>query len=119
MKPLVDQRLRDALAAADLVRHAISDYTFDDYLGDVWLRSGIERQLEIIGEALNVARRLAPELAEQCPKIHEWIALRHIIAHGYDRIDQQIIWDTSEQELHQLIEKLEALLAEPGEKEAR
>ena len=70
MTPLIDQRLRDALAAAELVRDAVSDHTLDDYLDDVWLRSGIERQLEIVGEALNVARRLAPELSDQLPKIH-------------------------------------------------
>lgn len=119
MTPPVDQRLRDALAAAILVRDAISGRTFDDYLGDVWLRSGIERQLEIVGEALNVARRLAPELPEQIPKIHEWIALRHIIAHAYDRIDHQIVWDTSVLELRQLIATLHMLLLPDGNEDQR
>lgn len=117
MTPLVDRRLRDGLAAADLVHGTVVGQTFDDYLGDVWLRSGVERQLEIIGEALNVARRLAPELANKFPTIHEWIALRHIIAHAYDRIDHQIIWDTSVLDLPQLIATLHMLLPpnSPGE----
>ena len=114
MTPPVDQRLRDALAAAILVRDAVSKYSFDEYLGDIWLRSGVERQLEIVGEALNVARRLAPEFPELIPKVHEWIALRHIIAHAYDRIDHQIVWDTSVLELAQLIAALDTLVAPIG-----
>lgn len=45
----IEQRLRDARIAADMIAEAVEDMTFDDYLVDAWLRAGVERQLEIIG----------------------------------------------------------------------
>jgi uncharacterized protein with HEPN domain len=73
-----------------------------------------ERQLGIIGEALNSARRLEPALSDKIPNLQDWVSLRHFIAHQYDRIDMQIIWETMtlEGELPLLIEMLNWLLAE-------
>jgi uncharacterized protein with HEPN domain len=45
--------------------------------------------------------------------------LRHIIAHAYDRIDHQIVWDTSVLELAQLIAALDTLVAPIGNGEQR
>ena len=55
MKPTLKKRLLDALEA----RHAIQDFVagraFTDYERNLMLRSAVERQFEIIGEALNQA----------------------------------------------------------------
>jgi uncharacterized protein with HEPN domain len=68
------------------------------------------RQLEIIGEALKHVRRLGPGLVDWFPEIHEWVALRNVISHLYDRVDLQIVWDTVNDELPDLIETLRDLL---------
>ncbi len=83
-------------------------------MGDVWFRSATERQLEIIGEALNQARRSAPELADQLPGIGAWVGLRNVLIHVYSRINHRLVWQTATREVPELIETLERILAMPG-----
>jgi uncharacterized protein with HEPN domain len=44
--------LWDARASGDAIERLISGKDFDDYLGDEMLRSAVERQFEILGQAL-------------------------------------------------------------------
>jgi hypothetical protein len=58
----------DALQAAERASRFTKGRSFDDYLADDMLRAAVERQFEIIGEALGNLRRVAPELAAQIPE---------------------------------------------------
>lgn len=49
--------LSDALAAADLILQHTADSTLADYLGDPWFRSAVERNYEVIGEAIRMIER--------------------------------------------------------------
>ena len=51
-----------------------------------------EREFEIIGEALNRIKREDPELLENVSEHHKIIGFRNILAHGYDKIDEIIVW---------------------------
>lgn len=95
-----------------MIAQNVTYQTLDGFLADPWFRSAAERQLEIIGEALNAARRDEPELEEHIPNLQDWVSLRHFIAHQYDRVDMQIIWEvmTLESELPFLIDTLRQLL---------
>jgi uncharacterized protein with HEPN domain len=59
--------LWDVRRAADDVAEFVQGRGFADYLTDRLLRSAVERQLEIIGEALNRLAREAPEIAARIP----------------------------------------------------
>jgi uncharacterized protein with HEPN domain len=50
----------DILDACDLLGTFTHGRTLEDYLRDAMLRSAVERQFEIIGEAVRVATRHAP-----------------------------------------------------------
>lgn len=52
--------LWDALRAAELLAEFSSGKSFTDYLDDAMLRSAVERQFEIIGEALNNLSKVPP-----------------------------------------------------------
>jgi hypothetical protein len=58
--------------------------TFADYDADPMLRSAVERQLMIVGEALNRLRRIEPELLASITDSRKIIAFRNILGHGYD-----------------------------------
>ncbi len=75
------------------------------------VRSAVERQLEIVGEALGKALADAPDLAQMLPEIHRAIGLRNRLIHGYDSVDDEIVWDVIVSKLDPLAERLTALLA--------
>ena len=54
------------------------------------LRRAIEREFEIIGEALNRIDKLNPSLDISSKK--QIISMRNRVIHGYDKINNEIIW---------------------------
>lgn len=83
--------LRDMLAAARAALDFTRGRTLDDYAADLFLRSAVERQIEIIGEA---AGHLAAAYRAAHPEI-PWdkvIRQRHVLAHHYGEIDHERIW---------------------------
>jgi uncharacterized protein with HEPN domain len=66
---------------------------FDDFREDRGLQLIVERELEIVGEALVRLRRDHRDLADRVPDINRIIGLRNILAHGYDILEHEILWD--------------------------
>ncbi len=66
------------------------------------VRAAVERQFEIIGEALNQLARLAPELVEGIADYRRVIAFRNIPAHGYAGVDDRLVWDMAATRLDDL-----------------
>ena len=56
------------------------------------LRRAVERELEIIGEALNNIEKTDPNIKISAKR--QIIGLRNRVIHGYDKIDDEIIWGT-------------------------
>jgi uncharacterized protein with HEPN domain len=83
MRPDPRKYLWDALRAAELVGQFTSGRLFGDYEADPMLRSAVERQLEIIGEALNQLSKADPQIADKIPDLRRVVALRNILIHGY------------------------------------
>ena len=109
----------DYLALLDDVRRAsaaILDFvhgkTFGEYQADEMLRSAIERKFEIIGEALNRLHRTRPELLSRIREHRSIISFRNILVHGYDRIDDNIVWGIIDEYLTGLRSDVEQLLDE-------
>jgi len=86
---------------------------FDDFDRDIVLRSAVERQFEIVGEALAQLARLDAATAQKVPDIREIIAFRNVLIHGYAMIDRARVWQVIQQNLPQLRATLAALLDEP------
>jgi uncharacterized protein with HEPN domain len=102
--------LHDILQAADAIKSFATGKTFDDYISDDILRSAIERKCEIIGEALNRIRRDDADILENIRNHREIVSFRNILAHGYDSIDDQIVWDVIGEDLDELLHDVRVLL---------
>lgn len=101
--------LWDAREAADAIGMMVQGRSFADFDRDIMLRSAIERQFEIIGEALAQLARLDPALAARVPEHRDIIAFRNILIHGYAAIDRARVWRTVEQDLPPLRDALHDL----------
>jgi len=95
----VDKYLWDSDTAAERIARFTAGRTFDDYVADDLLRSAVERQFEIIGEAFAGLRRTDPLLAERIPDLPRIIAFRNVLIHAYATVDDRLVWDVVEQEL--------------------
>ncbi len=101
--------LWDMLTAAKAVVEFTRGRTFAEYEADLLLRSAVERQIEIIGEA---ARRVSKEFQDAHPEI-PWRpiqAQRHVLAHDYGEIKHDRIWRVTELHVPELISLLEPLV---------
>jgi uncharacterized protein with HEPN domain len=107
--------LWDAKESADAIAEFVRGRTFDDYVADLMVRSAVERQFEIIGEALRQLEKAAPDLALRLPERSQAIAFRNVLIRGYDSIDHGIVWRTIHESLPALRARVAALLGEMGE----
>jgi uncharacterized protein with HEPN domain len=112
MDPKAGALLYDIQQAGMLVERFTRGKTFDHYEHDPLLRSGVERQLEIIGEALNQLARIDPERAARVTDYRRIIALRNILVHGYAKVDHRVIWNIVERSLPILGREIDGLLHE-------
>jgi uncharacterized protein with HEPN domain len=77
------------------------------------LRSAVERQFEIAGEALRRLAQLDAPLAARIPNLPRIVAFRNILIHGYALIDRARVWSVVQNDLPALRAALDRLLAEP------
>jgi len=112
MSPEAAKYLWDALHAVERVQRFSTNKSFDDYLRDELLRSAIERQFEIVGEALNQLRRVDAETASSIADLPRAVALRNILIHAYAVVDPGIVWGVVETHVSLLQQQLKSAL--PG-----
>lgn len=70
--------LWDVREAAARISRFTFGRSFDDYLQDEMLRAAVERQFEIIGEALSQLSKREPESAERIPDLARIVAFRNV-----------------------------------------
>ena len=102
--------LSDAIVAADLILRHTADRTLDEYVGEPWFRSAVERNYEIIGEAIRIVERQDPEIAAMIPDYREIIDFRNRIAHGYYSLDHVRVWRYTKELLPGLRSVIAAIL---------
>ena len=106
--------LWDMRESAKLIKEFTHGETLHSFSNDRKLRSAVERQLEIIGEA---ARKVSVEFQVAHPEI-PWrniIGLRNLLIHEYGEVKVDRVWLIVASDLDSLISHLEALIPESRE----
>jgi len=107
----IQKYLFDIQVSIDSVFEYIGDKRdFNNYKTNKLLRRGVERELEIIGEAAN--RILKIDSSIRIDNAHKIVDLRNWVIHGYDKIDDVIIWGIISKQLPILKEQVDELLKE-------
>jgi uncharacterized protein with HEPN domain len=114
MTDKVPKLLFDALGAVASAQEFIAGCSIDQYIRDKMRRSAVERQLEILGEACSRLARIEPTLMEQVPILKLAIDLRNRIIHGYDAVDDEIVYLTVTEDLDPLKTDLTQLMVDRG-----
>lgn len=103
--------LYDIVRAAKLALGFVAGKTFADYSAEAMLRSAVERQLEIVGEALAQLARTDPVTASKISEYQRIIAFRNILIHGYAEIDHRIVWNVLELKLPVVLRQADHFLS--------
>ena len=72
------------------------------------LRRAIEREFEIIGEAMNRISKVDPDISISSSR--QIISMRNRVIHGYDAVDDEIVWGTIQRHLPLLKSEIQELL---------
>jgi uncharacterized protein with HEPN domain len=93
MVPEIKKYLFDIKESIESIEKYLGDKRdFNVYQADKMLRRAVEREFEIIGEAINRIEKLDSSIEISSKK--QIISMRNRVIHGYDKIDNEIIWGT-------------------------
>ena len=92
MEDRVKKHLEDILLAIDEIEMFFDGKPkmYDDFVQNILLRRGIERNITIIGEAMNRILKEQPDI--QITNARKIVDARNYAIHGYDSLTADIIW---------------------------
>lgn len=115
MQPDAAALLWDVRRAGRLIADFTAARSWNDYSNDPMLRSAVERQFQIVGEALNRLSRVDGQTAERIPELARIVAFRNILVHAYTDIDDAVVWRAATSRVPQLVRVIEGLLETRGD----
>lgn len=110
-RPELQALLFDIEGACELIARFTSRKTLDDYRADPMMRSAVERQLEIVGEAMRAAAEIEPTLRADITGLDQIVGLRNRLAHAYASIADEVIWGIVEGSLPLLRREVRTLVS--------
>ncbi len=106
--------LRDIVEAAQFIEEQTQGLTYEAFVADEIRLKALLHNLMIIGEA---AKHIPAEIRERAPGV-PWAEIsgtRDVIVHGYFGLDLPLLWHVVREEVTELRQQIEALLAELGQ----
>ena len=110
MERAVNKALEDILSAILEIESFFETrpMRYDVYLSDVCLRRAVERNITIIGEAMNRLLKLAPDI--EITSARRIVDTRNYVIHGYDSVTDDIMWGIVVRHLPVLKAKVQKLM---------
>ena len=110
MDNFIKKHLQDIATAIDEIESFFDDQPnlFENFCKDLRLRRAIERNIEIIGEAMNRILKTSPTIA--ITNSRKIVDARNYIIHGYDSLSVDILWSIVVNHLPLLRQEVDILL---------
>jgi len=109
MKREIKKHLFDINTSIDSINNFLGEKRdFFEYQENKLLRRGIEREIEIIGEAMS--RILKLDQSIKIKNARQIVDARNWVIHGYDKVDDVVIWGIVSNHLPKLKKEIEELL---------
>jgi len=100
--------LFDILESIKSIEEYLTEINFFQYQKNKMVRRAVERELEIIGEAMNALLKIDENIKITSAK--RIIGMRNRVIHGYDKIDDGVVWGTIKRHLPVLKDEVKELL---------
>ncbi|MCC9077812.1 DUF86 domain-containing protein [Litorilinea aerophila] len=102
--------LFDIFDAGSAIKRFVKGKSLVDYQQDEMMRAAVERKFEIIGEALRRLQISDEDVLEDIREYRKIIGFRNLLAHGYDAISDEVVWEICQDDLSLLLEDVSRLL---------
>ena len=107
--------LADIIEACDAITVALSGIDLDAYRLNRTIRSSVERELTIIGEAMAVLSRKATEVFASITQARRIVDFRNQLTHEYPNVNDVVVWGIADRDVPVLRQECVALMKELGD----
>ena len=104
-------RLEDILKYAQNVEFIVDGISFDEFIKDVRIYYSVMKNVEVIGEAVNMLTRHFHETYTELPW-RQIISMRNVLVHGYAQVSDADLWQTATNDIQPLREQVQQYLSE-------
>jgi uncharacterized protein with HEPN domain len=84
--------LHDVIEACEAIGSAVSGQDIATYRSNRLVRSAVEREFLIVGEAVSALSRSFPHLFTQITHARRIVDFRNRLAHEYSDVDDNVVW---------------------------
>jgi uncharacterized protein with HEPN domain len=84
--------LADVIESCDAITVAIRGLDLAGYQGNRLVRSSVEREFIIIGEAAAALARIAPKTFDAITRARRIVDFRNQLTHAYPTVDDALVW---------------------------
>jgi uncharacterized protein with HEPN domain len=102
--------LSDVMEAGSAILEAVRSIDFESYSENRLIRSSVEQEFTIIGEALSQLSQRDKELFDQINQATQIISFRNKLTHEYLKVNNLLVWGVIENDLPALIEQCSTIL---------
>jgi len=102
----------DIITACDAIALDVSGVDVDTYMETRSIRSAVEREFIIIGEAVNILGELEPAVFSRIAQARKVVDFRNQLTHGYMTVNDKLVWAYAVRNAPLLHDECAALLAE-------
>jgi uncharacterized protein with HEPN domain len=102
--------LADIVESCDAITVAVRDLDLARYQGNRLVRSSVEREFIIIGEAAAALARFAPEIFDAITRARRIVDFRNQLTHEYPAVDDALVWAVVEHDVPVLRRECAALI---------
>ncbi len=102
--------IEDAVTACELILQFIKTMGEAEFYLDLKTKAAVERKFEIVGEALNRIKKIDVDILVEVDNWREIIGFRNVIAHGYDVVEDEIVWDSVNRDIPLLLKQLKKIV---------
>ena len=102
--------LADIIESCDAITVAVSGLKLEDYETNRLVRSSVEREFIIIGEAMAALYRVAPTTFDSITRARRIVDFRNQLTHEYPTVDNALVWAIIEHDVPLLRKESMALM---------
>jgi uncharacterized protein with HEPN domain len=102
--------LSDIIESCDAITAALLGVDLDGYQRNRLVRSSVEREFIIIGEAISALSHVAPEVFAAITRARRIVDFRNQLTHEYPTVDDALVWAIADRDVRVLRDECSALM---------